>query len=66
MKEQIVTVQKTSKGIKLASALGGLLFVFGIIGVIGSKEPNAVAALMVFFGAATWVVAKVKKWWSHD
>ena len=69
-KETTVTIQKTSKGIKLQKYIGGALVVVGLLLVLGreSPEPWAVYTGVPAFviGAGLYTRAAWAKWWHHE
>jgi hypothetical protein len=61
---QYVTVQGTSKNIKIAQLVGSVSMILGVV-TCSSHQPEA-AAYLLLFGFFISVGAKVAKWWYHD
>ena len=57
-----VTIQKTSKGLKLQRVLAGLLVLAGVITMASSFE---LGGFMVFSGIVWGMVVKLSTWWNH-
>lgn len=71
MKQQVITIQKTSKKIKFFDLIGKLTMIFSVIAIfVGAQEPgtDTAANAVVFFviGGFVWMMARVAKWWNHE
>lgn len=66
--DQVVTIQKTSKGIKLAQLVFFALFIVGSVktcAAAGSNvTPGAGVGLMLLGGLGV-LVARILAWWRH-
>ena len=76
MTPQIVTIQRTSKPLKLQAAISGLLFLsstfaFGFIGFAAQHLVDerpwliAVVAWLIPISLAWWLVIRIIIWWRH-
>ena len=76
MANKVYTTQRTSKPLKAAKLIGGLLMVFSIIigGYFLSREPitpgNQAMGLLFsmgfWIGLVTYIVARILTWWHHE
>jgi hypothetical protein len=70
MKEDVVTIQKTSKLIKAWLALGVML-VFGgimwcVIGVFIHPVVSLLGLIVFLIGLLTFAAAGIAQWWNHE
>jgi hypothetical protein len=61
-----ITIQRTSKPIKLIIFIGQLVCVIGLVMAFSGNEETAVNGMVsIFFGAIIWAVGLILKWWRH-
>jgi hypothetical protein len=65
MKKQEVLIERRSKPIKAAMALGYLLFVTSIVMFV-SPIPKGLTALVGIVGTSTLLITRIKQWWEHE
>lgn len=67
-KSNLVTVQKTSKTLKIHSLLSGLCLLLGVVMTmvtLKSDSPSGLAPLLMFGGGIWFIVTRVRIWWHH-
>jgi len=66
---QVQTIQETSKKLKLQALISGLVFIIGMVWLIGApKTPGSFnpAPVIVMLGGLVWfIVIRIKTWWHH-
>lgn len=58
-----VTTQRTSKPIKLITAIGVLLVLVGVVALMAQQEW---ALFPLLGGAMLWAVGRIAKWFAHE
>jgi hypothetical protein len=65
MENQTITIQKTSKPIKLARAVFGSMLLIGIAASFSGKN-GSWPAVLGFVGGIGYLVARIVSWWRHS
>ena len=67
---QVVTIEKTGKGLKLAGVLGALVLIVSVVMVIvglqeGSKDFPAIWIVLGVLSLIWLLIVRVLTWWKH-
>ena len=65
-KENVITIQKTSKSIKVLYLIACGLIILGFVLGLQGKDNSAIGGLCILGGVVTYLVYRWKKWWNHS
>lgn len=69
-KRQVVTIEKTSKSLKLQLVISKYLFVFGLVGafmVLSEESARATLLNICWALSGSWyLITRLRIWWNHD
>lgn len=65
---QLVTIQETSKKLKLQTLISVAVVIVGVVWAMGqseSSEPSGIPAILIFSGLVWFIVTRIRIWWHH-
>lgn len=68
MTRRIVTIEKTSKSVKLTMLVAQAFLFFGLLLIFlsDSHETKVTGVEIVIISIPVWSIAKIRKWWLND
>ena len=68
-KQEVVTIQKTSKDIKLDLLIGRIAVPLGLLIMFagnGDSIPAFIGGAVVIYGVTKTISSRIRRWWHHD